>query len=462
MVRVRLIRDGPAGAGITVVVARTLILLMLAAPVIPAVAQGVGLDTVAVARAFAAARAVAADDGGRLWGRSLAGPLLVADPASMMMFASTGDTAGALESFGSMFRAPVPPSITPANTAVSWNGRRWTMVRWPLPIDPTALRELVAHELWHRIQDSLGLVGRERSNGHLEREWARVWLRLEVRALARSLSSGGGGAERIEALIDGLSFRAARYRAFPGADTTEAILELNEGLAAYTGIKLSGRTIDEQRARAVRGLRELEQSEAVVRSFAYATGPAYGLMLDEFRPGWRMDVQRAVGLSQLLVTEFVDRLASGDGLTTAADRYRLTEVRVAESARAERKALRRRDLIAQFVTGPRLSAPLRQMRIGLDPDRVESLDSLGSVYGAARITDEWGALDARAGQLRIGAEWTEATVPLPIGYRGAAEGPGWKLDLRPGWRVVRAGPDLWRIERVPEDDGSGRAASAAR
>ncbi len=404
------------------------------------------VDTAAVARAFAIARDVAIRDRGRLWGRSLEGPLLVADPASMVMFAATPDSAGQLARHGSMFRGRVPQSITPANTAVIWSGRHWTMVRWPLPTDSTTLRELIAHELWHRIQDSLGLAGRELPNGHLERESARVWLRLEARALVRSLSATG--TDQREALEDALGFRAARYRDYPGADTSEATLELNEGLAEYTGISLSGRTLDQQRERAITGLRQLETAESVVRSFAYASGPAYGLLLDQLDPEWRSAIRGARSLSRLL-SDRAGIVTAGADVVAAADRYQVGEVRVAEAARAERKAARRLDLIARFVTGARLSAPLRQMRIGLDPTKVESLDSLGSVYGAARVTDEWGALDARAGALRINAEWKEVSVPLPAGYQGGLEGLGWTLSLEPGWRVVQAGPDHWRVERAP-------------
>jgi hypothetical protein len=37
-----------------------------------------------------------------------------------------------------------------------------------------------------------------------------------------------------------------------------------------------------------------------VRSFAYATGPAYGLLLDRYRPNWRTDLQTGKTLPELL------------------------------------------------------------------------------------------------------------------------------------------------------------------
>lgn len=104
-----------------------------------------------------AARAVVLDDRARLWGRSLAGPIMVVDPKSRRFFGTISaddDLDGEL-----------PPEINPANTAMAYGGRRWTMVVWPMPADSLRRRQRVAHELWHRIQDSLGFRSSNPDNG---------------------------------------------------------------------------------------------------------------------------------------------------------------------------------------------------------------------------------------------------------------------------------------------------------
>ncbi len=46
------------------------------------------------------------------------------------------------------------------------------------------------------------------------------------------------------------------------------------------------------------------------------------------------------------------------------------------------------------MAGPILILPLAAASIGFDPALAESLDSLGTVYGGLRLTDQWGVLEA--------------------------------------------------------------------
>jgi hypothetical protein len=346
-----------------------------------------------------------------------------------------------------VYRGGLPASINPANTAVTLGGRRWTMVVWPLPADPAARRQVLAHELWHRIQDSLGLPMNNPSNGHLDREPGRIWLRLEARALIAALEATG--PERVEALVDALSFRAARTRGDSLAERAETSLERNEGLAEYTGVALSGRSPGEARAAAAKALGAMERSETVSRSFAYATGPAYGLLLDDLRPGWRLELRSGAGIARLAGRAVGLRLRSEAESPAREVLYLGAAIRDEEAARSARRAARHRDLVALLVTGPGLRVPLIKAEFGFDPGRVETLDSLGSAYGALRLSDEWGVLDASAGSGLIGADYRSARVAVGPGFdpRRPA-GPGWRLDLRAGWTVVPdSGRGTWRLER---------------
>ena len=82
-------------------------------------------------------------DGGKLWGRSLCGPIVLVDPQTRNAVASVD---------GRVYEAKIPESIGIANTAVDWDGRRWTMVMWPLPEDAPSRKRILAHESFHRLQ----------------------------------------------------------------------------------------------------------------------------------------------------------------------------------------------------------------------------------------------------------------------------------------------------------------------
>jgi hypothetical protein len=65
------------------------------------------------------------------------------------------------------------------------------------------------------------------------------------------------------------------------------------------------------------------------------------------------------------------------------------------------------------------------------------LGDSGSVYPTFHVTDSWGTLDVKDGVL-VPTDFSRATVAAPKSTEGAyIEGPGWTLDLAPGWRVVR-------------------------
>ena len=112
------------------------------------------------------------------------------------------------------------------------------MVIWPLPSDANVRGVLLMHESWHRIQDRVGFPGSAPKNEHLDTPEGRYWLQLEWRALAAALERDGEGRRR--AIEDALVFRARRRQVFPAAAKQERLLEMHEGAAEYTGVKLCG------------------------------------------------------------------------------------------------------------------------------------------------------------------------------------------------------------------------------
>ncbi|MGE0439761.1 MAG: hypothetical protein AB7L66_14710 [Gemmatimonadales bacterium] len=387
------------------------------------------------AAVIAAAHRLVADDGGRLWGRSLAGPLLIVDRESGVTYASEPDSAGRFTPIDGVYRGRLPEAINPANTAVEYSGRLWTMVLWPVPDDPAVRRELLAHELWHRIQRSLDLPPVSTNNPHLDTESGRIWFRLEARALAVALRASG--KERQAALEDALIFRAARTGLDAARDSAESALERNEGLAEYTGYRLSGRPAADQRDRAAAALKRMETGASIGRSFAYATGPAYGLLLDALRPGWRIELRSGASLTSL-VARSVGRIRGGPVPTSVEVRYGGEEIRRAEAEREAKRVARVRELTDRYVIGPVLRIPLEKSEIGFDPGRVESLDSAGTVYGGARLSDAWGVLDATGSAAWVAGNWQLVTVPVDDSFDPARPaGPGWQLNLAAGYEVVR-------------------------
>lgn len=392
-------------------------------------------DRATAIHVFNEARALCERDAGALWGRSLCGPIMIVDPVDRAVIANQPDAGGVLVESDGAFTGVLPPTAVMANTRVEWSGTRWTQLLWPVPTEPALLRVFLGHEMFHRIQDDLGLTRGEAGNRHLDTLEGRYLLQLEWRALARALMAGGADARRGH-IADALAFRHERRRLFPDAAADEAALEINEGIAEYTGVR-TGLVHDEQRrAYAVYALARFLDAPSFVRSFAYASGPAYGLLLDDADPGWRGRLGEGADLGTLLAAAHgIDATVPAD-LPARMRRYDPDgELRTAEEARERERLTRLAAWRAALVDGPVLVLPLADPGFQFNPQTLAALDGVGTVYPILRLTDEWGELVVDGGAALLHADRQRVTVALPPGGDGLS-GDGWTLTLAPGWELV--------------------------
>jgi hypothetical protein len=392
-------------------------------------------------RIFAEADALGAADNGALWGRPLVGPLMFADRGSRFVVANHAGPG--LDARDGVFVGTLPADQNIANTAFDWGGERWTQMVWPLPVDAGERAILIMHERFHLVQPELGLAATgEGDNAHLDEVDGRYYLQLEWRALAAALKATDD-RRRDRAVVDALAFRLARRRSFPDAAKREDALELNEGLAEYTGVMLGA----QGEARIAAALRDLEAhvgDPSFVRSFAYATGPAYGLLLDRYAPGWRANIARTRDLVGPLAPALHAEPRTPDDAALAYDGPAL---RAAEIDRAMKRAADLLRYRKQLVDGPVLELTFTHMNIEFDPRAVVPLSDLGSVYPKLRITDEWGVLEVTGGAL-VRADWSGVVVTAPVDAAERAVPGSWTLALANGWTLSPgARPGDFRLAR---------------
>jgi hypothetical protein len=387
------------------------------------------------ARALREAEMICRGDNGALWGISLCGPMLLVDPATRTVFANQPGNDNQLKPEVDIFTGTLPERINIANTAADWAGTKWTMIMLPLPEEKDRRASLMAHEMWHRIQGEIGLPQSGAANNHLDTRDGRYWLQLEWRALVAALEATGPA--RKDAAKDAALFRARRQQLFPKAAETEREMELNEGLAEYTGVKLSGNP-DLARFVVQGDLKDAPGKSTFVRSFAYATGPAYGLLLDDTGLDWRQAVRGHRDLTHLLLERAEIKLPAN--LEAAADERAQKYGSVELAAAEDRREQARRDLVkgyrAKLVDGPVLVIPLQKMNMQFNPGNLVPLDSLGTVYPDIRVVDNWGVLTVSKGGALMSADFTRITLPAPTNVaEPVIKGDGWDLPLNVGWSL---------------------------
>ena len=409
-------------------------------------AQTTGIDSVRAKHYFDEARSICESDAGKLWGVLLCGPIMFVDPQSRSIAASHADGESRLTEQSGIFVGTLPIEINPANTAMTWAGVRWTMVQWPLPLSPTARARLMMHELFHRIQNDLDLPALSPANAHLGTLEGRVWLRLEWRALQQALARPDAPpSDRKRALKDVLLFRLRRQALFPKASAEEQQLELNEGLAEYTGYKLRGTGDDATIEAVIARLGSAESEPDFSRSFAYVSGPAYGMLLDLVDTSWRKSLTSKSDLGELLQKSYgvalpPDLSSSAEQRAAAYDgvALRWSETQEEEQRKALLDGYRKR-----LISGPVLALPVAErFSFSFDPNNVIPLDDTTSVYTTLRVTDVWGVLEVKDGALvvRDQDKFVRVVVEAPkdaAGKGGEVEGNGWKLTLSPGWVLTK-------------------------
>lgn len=410
----------------------TLPLLVLLGAAAPAAAQ---VQPQLAQRWFEEATKLCERDAGRLWGVSLCGPMVIFDQATRTRATSRPEPEG-------------PPPRFPGGVdgPVTWGGSRW--FAFPLSMltgtDADARQQNMLHGLFHRIQPELGFMqgNDDGFNEHLD-TLEGVWMQLEWRALRRAVESSG--SEQAQAIADALAFRRERRRLFPGAADNERREEIREGLASYTGVAAWANSPADAHRAAASELAAGESQTSFVGNFEAASGPGYGVLLDDLKPERRRQLRATSDLGDLLAS--VTSRPPTKELAVAAARYDGAALRMKEEARDRAQQVRVAELRRRFVDGPVLTMPVGSGTS--DTTGSVGIPGAGTVFfGNFTISTRWGRLNANNGVLRS-ADGSTVSVPVTGPLEGTTlQGDGWSATLNSGW-VVRpaARPGSFTIVR---------------
>jgi hypothetical protein len=387
---------------------------------------------------FETIRQVCATREAGLWGKELAGPVLLVDPGSRKVYANMPDKEGNLKGAGTVYTGQLPLTVNFANTATEWAGIRWTMLLLPLPAAHDEQVKLMAHELFHRIQVGLGFPVSSPISEHLDTENGRIYFRLELKALQAALRAPV--AKRRHHLEQAILFRKWRYELFPAAREAEVGLEMNEGLAEFTGVYVSG--IAAKDTGYLPGLVEHATTSfpSFTRSFAYLTGPLYGMLLSQKQAGWNRMLKPGDDFAQLLVNVYKLHIPATIQAAPmdVKQAYGEAFIRQEESAREQERLAKEKVYLAKLVEGPLLELVLsKNMRFSFNPSKLFPLGSYGTVYPTITMTDDWGRVVVTGEALM--KNWRNLFVALPTGTDRTTktiQTAEWTLTLAEGWEVV--------------------------
>ena len=171
---------------------------------------------------------------------------------------------------------------------------------------------------------------------------------------------------------------------------------------------------------------------------------AYGILLDEWSPGWPRRITKGDDLGALVAASADLEPAADAG--AAAARYDAAALRAAEEERDAAQKKRVIEFRRRFVEGPVLVVP-RGRNASFQSTGMTPVPGAGTIYPGYRVTGEWGSIEADF--VLMSPDGSALTVPAPASVEGTTiTGAGWTVTLEPGW-VVRPGPRAgdFRVER---------------
>jgi hypothetical protein len=376
-----------------------------------------------------------------IWSKNLYGPILLVDPSTRKIYANYSDSSGILKKDGKIYYGVLPDEINIANTSINWNGRNWAMIMLPLPKNKQERLNLLAHELFHVNQPALGFRLFNPDNNHLDQKNGRIYLRLELEALKKAVLATTQSEQLIH-LSNALTFRKYRHALYPGADSTENLLELNEGLSEYTGLILSGRNEWQFKTHFEEFLNTFFANPSYVRSFAYHTLPMYGYIFSLHKKDWNKVVSVHTNLTEYLIQEL--KVTLPFNLKSATDslmkQYNGEIILQEENVREEKSKSRILEYKNKFIVQPHFTLIFEKMQVSFDPGNIIPMDSTGTYYPNMRISDNWGILTVRNGAL-MGKNWDKLIISIPLKHENNVySGDGWILELKENYSVIKEEP----------------------
>ena len=368
-------------------------------------------------------------DNGKLWGKTLYGPTMFVDVQTRNLVANQQNKENTFTQKGNLYFGQLPEDIIIANTSISYCGEDWTCVIWDGSRDLLTSTQLLIHESLHRIQDEIGLPSCGSSNQHLDETEGELLLKLELGILKDLLQNDS--KDLTEGLRDAMTVRKYRQTMFPNGNENQ--FECHEGMAEYTAFKLLPLDNDNEAIRkglVAAAITKGMDGSGFGNSFAYLTGPAYGLLIDEMIPDWRNGIRSGKTIPDVISTEVAipDTVENAE-IERISARYNLTEYLNKERSRLEARDKEDAELRDRFSESKWLVIPNDNINFGFNPsERLVAYDTIGVICNTMQLRGSFGTLEVGNGIMRT-HNWSSFIIPYSEDHCDA------KISLNPGYAI---------------------------
>ena len=377
-------------------------------------------------------------DSGKLWGKNLFGPLMYVERASRRIVANQPDNDGLLKSKDGIYTGLYPKELLLSNAPVIFGGTQFAMVPLPPEEDEYRLKTRAIHSLYHRFQENEGVTGSSFNAHNMDEKEARLWIKLEWKALRKAINSRGD--ERQLAVRDALIFRGSNRELYHKYAGDENKFETYEGLATFTYTLLCTNSREEFKSRLFENLDRVYSMQSYARSYGFIHGALYAFLL--YDKGYdikkintdNFDLGNAVKELYQIELPSICRDVAG----SLAVNYDIATINIEEEKRDVdiNESIHRQTSL--FTERPVVFLELESPYFDFEPEDVHSLDTLGTLYNSLRVSDNWGKLTVEKGGCLVSnnLKFLRITAKAFKADKSHISGEGWHMILNSDWELI--------------------------
>lgn len=377
-------------------------------------------------------------DDGKLWGENLYGPIMFVDNLNRDIYTNVPDLENNLRAKDGIYIGMLPEERIIAANVIDFGGVKYSMVPLPETEDSYRIVTRTVRSLFHAFQERNDLRPSAFSARHLNNRNARLYLKLEWKALTFAISSSG--ETRNQAVRDALVFRGARRELFPEAVEDENKFETYEGLSTFTYMKLCTSGPDEMKERILEYLDRIYQNRSYAFGYGFVHGALYATLLDEKGFDFTQIKQPDYDLGKATLEAYNITLPAvcRDVAGSLAMSYDIQAIRAEENERLEIINEHTRRIVNNFLERPVVVINLESPNFSFEPEDINFLDTLGTLYNRLRVSDNWGRLAVDNGGALITNDLSTLRINARnmIIERNHISGDGWNLVLNDGWQTI--------------------------
>jgi hypothetical protein len=390
-------------------------------------------------------------DNGRLWGKNLYGPLMFVDRTSRRIIANQPDIEGLLKGKEGIYTGFYPKELIINNAPVKFGGTLFAMTPLPTEEDDYRIKTRSIHSLFHRFQETTGIFLPVYNTNNMDEKEARLWIKLEWKALRKALNSEGDNRQL--AIRDALIFKGSNRELYHKYANDENLFETYEGLATFTYTLFCTNSPEEYKTRLFEYLDRVYTMQSYARSYGFIHGALYATLLYDKGFDFKkiqtdnFDLGNVVKEIYKINMPVICRDVAG----SLAVNYDIDAINKEEEQRLSDTRERIHKQISNFTEKPVVFLELESPYFDFEPEDIHSLDTLGILYNSMRVSDSWGKLTVD----KVGCLVSNNLKYLRINAKGFKQdknhisGEGWHLILNDDWELVEVDQNYFIRKLMP-------------